>query len=159
MHTNEDGNTAAAGETKVIGRRLTIHVHPGTRSFLESASIEGRSHSERIGRLADRYRAIMDDSTILRTWRPVELAAVVVAGRGINLQRPEDAYVLSVRLKSIKPGRDFQGACDVAALSYRVSSLSLTDVLRLIDLCERYDEAEPTPEGIEAWLISQGMRK
>lgn len=145
-------------EEPSLGRRLTVHVNAPLREFLESSSITARSHSERLARLAERYRAVMDQGEVLKKWTVPELAAIALAGRDLDLRSSKDAYVLPVRLRALEKSDACRGwGCDVASLSYRVNSLGLTDLLRLVDLCERFGNQEPTPALMQEWLDAQGV--
>ena len=140
--------------------RISISMHPGTASFLRSRRVAGRSRSQRIGRLAERYAAVMAGSDFLRKMVPAELAAVIRACEGLSLDQAKDVLVVPGRVKLAMQAGELEGlAMDPSALAYRLDRLDFTDLLRLVDAAECYEGPQPaTSESVIAWLQARAKQ-
>lgn len=135
--------------------RTTIVIGEALNSVLLTRRVPAPSQSARIDRLADRYLAIMADRSQRSGLTPSEMAAVFLACEDLNLASAKDAFVVPVRVKALAERiAELRWPCDPAALFHRLSSMTLTDLLRLVDLSERYRGNEINPEAVGVWMKS-----
>lgn len=117
--------------------RRSIYIRDHLERLLASSRVPGKSDSQRIDRLAARYDILAREALPKRlelTANELVLLAEIV--RGIDLTDPDMACMLPVKLQQ-RAGEHRDTAVDPSSLAYRLRNLRLSELLAVIDLCER----------------------
>lgn len=133
-----------------MGYRTSIYIQDATETFLGSGAVRAPNFSERIGRVVDRYTTMVSELFPSRV-SAADWSKIVFVVADMTLAKPADVVGIAARLKTINKQRHPIG--DVSQLTYRLSDMSLPELIAVVDVAERLIHANcRTPEEIAVWL-------